>query len=130
MPGHLPGTECNRHYFIHAKKLIPDFQQIFQQYSGISHHMLLQRCILEDLFALITKNHEIEPWKAMVCCINPYVRSSMSEYEIYFNFVFSRTDQVKIRLLKWANADEIYLNKLTEYKLQNYDYISCHAYCS
>ena len=42
-----PGTEYNPPYFVHGAKVLHGFRKVFQQYSGISHHMLFQRSILE-----------------------------------------------------------------------------------
>ncbi len=124
-----PGTEYHMPYFEHAKRLLPGFKKLYLHYSGISHHMLLQRAILEDLLGVIEQIHGIEPWRAIARCIDlkELPGSSMSEYEIYFNFAFSKTDQVKLRPLKWANvsfgdfssADDLH---------KKYDYVSCHSY--
>lgn len=123
-----PGDEYNVPYFIHMNKLIPGLQRVFPKYSGISHHMLLQRCIVEDLFEVISEIHGIEPWRAIVKFVDPNQVSSVSEYEIYFNFAFSRTNQLKIRHLKWLNANGNNLEKVKEYKAEGYDYVSCHTY--
>ena len=79
------------------------------------------------MFDIITQTHHIEPWKAMCKCMDlHFVYSScMSEYEIYFNFIFLQTNQVKIRTLKWADAFS--LSKIEQYKKLGYHYVSCHT---
>ena len=55
-----PGTEYEPPYFVHAAKLIRGNNQIkkvFPYYSGISHHQLFQKPVLEDLFKQISENH-------------------------------------------------------------------------
>lgn len=123
-----PGTENHGPYFKHLAKVFPGFRKVFPQYSGISHHMLLQRSVMEALYAEITKAHNQEPWKVFCAFIdkNELYRSCMCvEYELYFNFVFARTNLVKIRHFKWANVPFYRFNSL---KNAGYDYLSCHSY--
>lgn len=124
-----PGIEYHVPYFEHASRLLPGFKRVFPEHSGISHHMLFQRCVIEDLFNTIRSIHNLEPWKALCRCIdiNQIYGSSLSEYEIYFNFVFQRSDQFKIRKLKWLNTVDSYSNRFKKY---DYDYVSCHIWIS
>jgi hypothetical protein len=123
-----PGTEYHMPYFNHAKRLLPGFQRVYKEYSGISHHMLFQRSILEDLFNEIYQIHKKEPWKALCNCIDTkeVFGSCLSEYEIYFNFTFLKTNQGKIRLVKWTNINSI--QKIQDFKKNNYVYVSCHSW--
>lgn len=122
------GEEYTPQYFEHAQKVIPGFKKKFSKYSGICHHMLFQRCVLEDLFKTISSTHNLEPWRVMCRSIERYYlnQSSMSEYEMYFNFLFSRSEQGKIRMLKWNNFGD--LRRIQEYGPLGYDYVSCHSY--
>lgn len=120
-----PGTENHGPYFTHARKLIPGFKKIYKNHSGISHHMLFQRPVLEDLFQVVEKTHNREFWKAFCDFINLSNPSPASEYEIYFNFTLARTNQCKIRRLKWAN---VRFQNLQRFRKQGYHYVSCHAY--
>ncbi len=123
-----PGTEFHQPYFKHASELIPGFRKVFKEYSGISHHMLFQKSVLQDLMQEIKLYQHIEPWKAFCRYIDhkhlPF--SCLSEYEIYFNFAFMRTSQMKIRPLKWANISS--LDEIVKYQEEEYDYVSCHDY--
>ena len=125
------GREYHRPYFRHAQKLISDnpIVKIFKNYSGICHHMLFQRPIIEELFDCIEKTHKLELWKAIIKCINRQhlFGASFSEYEIYFNFVFGRQKRVKIRSLKWKNI-KLNIDKLKECRAKKYHYVSCHSY--
>jgi hypothetical protein len=123
-----PGTEHTHAYFAHNEKVLPGWKKVFPQYSGISHHMLFQRSVMEALFTDIQSAHNKEPWKVFCQAIdhNEIPRSCMCiEYELYFNYVFSKTDLVKIRHLKW---DNIPFRKFNALKNNGYDYLSCHAY--
>ncbi len=122
------GNELHPPYFEHMGRLIPGLKRFNARYSGVCHHMLFQRAVIDDLFQTITKTHQMEPWKAMCRCIDPaqFNGSSMSEYEIYFNYIFTKTDQMQVRPLKWKNISK--LKKLARYKKAGYHYVSCHAY--
>ena len=122
------GDEYFSAYFDHAKKLIPGHKKVYPDKSGIVHHMLLQRPILEDMFQIISQAHKTEPWKAICRCINheELFQSCMSEYEIYFNFALLRTPQARLRELKWTNIHT--LQYCRAYKLQRYNYVACHTW--
>jgi hypothetical protein len=126
-----PGTEFNAPYFAHANRLIPGFKKIHPYYSGISHHMVFQRPILADLFSIIESAHKTVAWKAFCWCIDQkeLYGSSLSEYEIYFNFVFARTSQVAIRHLQWDNM-KFDRDAIALHQDGGYHYVSCHSYCT
>jgi len=120
------GREYHRPYFVHAKRAIPGFRKVYEQCSGITHHMLFQRCVLEDLFRTIRDTHKLEPWVALVKLIDHrYLYAGLSEYELYFNFIFDRNKNVKMRHLMWKNSDD--LESLEVFKKQGYHYVSFHA---
>ncbi|WP_068471342.1 DUF6492 family protein [Candidatus Protochlamydia phocaeensis] len=122
-----PGTEYHFPYFEHGDRLIPGFQKQFPFYSGISHHMLFQRPILQDLFAVVESVHQKEFWKAFCDCVDlNYLFFGAAEYELYFNFAFARTQQVEIRFLKWDNVNSI--DHLAAYQAAGYHYVSCHSW--
>lgn len=123
-----PGHEMHEPYFAHLKRVWPAFRKVFK-YSGISHHMLFQRSVMEQLFIeLKAANANEEPWR--VFChkidLNWLGRSCMCvEYELYFNFVFAKSNDVKIRKLTWKNIPFRFFKK---FKNSKYHYLSCHAY--
>ncbi len=120
------GDEWILPYFVHGERLIPEFRRIFPHYSGICHHMLFQKHILEDLFKEVESNHKMEFWKAFCLSVDPNLLSGASEYELYFNYIFSKEYPVKIRPLKWKNTPDF--NAMIHYKNAGYHYISCHAW--
>jgi hypothetical protein len=121
-----PGFSYHKPYLKHAGCLIPGFAKIFSKFSGISHHMLFQYPVLQDLFSAVESFHRMPFWEAFCRCVRSYEFSGASEYEIYFNFAFSRTDQVKIRPLQWTDVHS--LDNLDEYKALGFHYVSCHSY--
>jgi hypothetical protein len=100
------GQQHNSSYFQHADRLTGGVvKKIHSKYSGISHHMLFQRSVMEDLFDLVECTHQQPFWIAFCQSVDEKELSfsGASEYELYFNFVLSRTDQVNIRKLLWQN---------------------------
>lgn len=124
-PYFIPAREYMPAYFAHAARLVTGLRRVHAQHSGIAHHMLFQRVVLEDLFALIVKQHGVEPWKAMCRCVDreELFRSCMSEYEIYFNFVLLRSDQGVVHPLKWEQVHS--LHNLAYYQRMGYVYVAC-----
>lgn len=122
------GEENHEEYFNHARRLLPGFKKLFPEYSGITHHMLFQKVILEDLMSQVEEYHEMEFWQAFCLCVSPDQltdkSSGASEYEIYFNYALARTDQIKIRPLLWDNIP--YVENCFHYKERGYHYVSCH----
>jgi hypothetical protein len=127
------GVDYHRPYFEHAAKLVPGFKEIFPGTSAVCHHMLFQREVLKDLFKTVEDHHQMEFWQAFCLLVDPIhlKRSGASEYEIYFNFVFSQTDQVYIRQLSWSempsNGKQDFAKMaIYQAKMQGLDYVSCH----
>lgn len=126
------GTEYHKPYFEHGKRLIPGFKRVFLQHSGIVHHNFFQRHIMQDMFAVIEQAHGVEAWKAIARCIDKNdlklgaISSCMSEYELYFNFVFSGFYKAKLRPLKWKDIRR--LSAIEKARKKGFDYVSCHKH--
>lgn len=112
-------------YLKHAARLLPGFKRIHPEHYGVCHHMLFQRPILKDLFKIVEKHHEMPFWKAFCACVN-IKEGGASEYELYYNFALSRTDQVELRPLKWTNSP--HLEKIDTFKKNGYHFVSFHTY--
>ena len=121
------GSEYHYPYFSHAKSLLPNFKKVYDKYSGICHHMVFQKPVLDHLFSLVENTHQKPFWKAFCEKIGPFMPRSIpvfspcSEYEIYFNFAMQNSNQFKIRKLRWDNVSS--LNNAFKHK---YDYVSAH----
>lgn len=121
------GKEYTREYFHHMERLTKGaVAKQFPEYSGICHHMLFQRALLDDLFTLVEKAEEKEFWKAFCLAVSDKNRSGASEYEIYFNFALAKSDQVQIRKLKWKNIRA--LTMINKCRKQGFDFVSCHSF--
>lgn len=115
-------------YFVHAAKLVPGLSKVFKEFSGITHHMLYQRPVLEDLFSIVEATHSRPFWEVFCQKIDKtqHFFSGASEYEIYFNFFVARSPQYKIRKLRSIDGQYKDLNK--HFKLRFFDYVSYHAF--
>lgn len=122
------GTEYCAPYFEHAARLLPGLKKEYAKWSGVVHHMLFQRSILQDIFNKVETHHGEEMWKAICHCVDRSILwySFCSEYEIYFNYAFAHTSQVEIRHLKWNNVNN--LKNLVELKAAGYHFVGWHAY--
>ena len=125
------GYEHYKIYFHHAKRLLPGFNRVTGS-SGIAHHMLIQRDIIEHLFYDIETHHQIPAWQAFFKTVNlnrdgiTMPKAGLSEYEIYFNYVFGTSNQGHIRPLWWKNCKK--LRHVRMFQERGLDYVSCHSY--
>lgn len=122
------GFEFFPAYFEHAERLLPGFQRVFPKHSGITHHMLVQKAVIESLFCEVENHHKLDFWQAFCfeVDIDKIFFSGASEYEIYFNYVFSKTNQVKVRHLKWKNITS--LHNLENFRKKGFHFVSCHSW--
>jgi hypothetical protein len=124
-----PGFSNYYVYYEHADRCLTGVHKVFPEFSGIAHHMLFQKPILEDLFSRIEQQHQKPLWQAFCLAADERLVPNgpfASEFELYFNFVFANTDQVNIRLLKWTDIASI--DNLASLKKQGYHYVSNHSY--
>lgn len=117
-------------YFAHMARLLPGLQRADEKYTGVVHHMLFQRPILEDLFAQIEKVHGEEPWKAIAHCVDTQevYGACCSDYEIYFNFALLRTDQAHVRPFRWEDSYDPTPERLREFKREGNIFVAFHHY--
>ncbi len=121
------GVEYHPPYFRHAEKLLPEIRRLWPEYSGISHHMLFQRSILTDLFSRVENYHQMPLWQAFCKCVDAKdVICGASEFEIYFNFAFSKTSEINLQHLKWENV--VSMDHLQDFQRKGYHFVSCHKY--
>jgi len=126
LPLYNIGTEYHRPYFEHMNKLHSTLVKQNNN-SGICHHMMFQKHILNELFSLIEHLHKLPFWKVFLLSISKkdITGSGASEYELYFNYLhIYHQNKFSIRPLKWENTNN--LNNLNNGN--NLDYVSCHWY--
>jgi hypothetical protein len=115
----------------HIFKLLPSIKtklpQKYNKISGICHHMIFQKNIIEDLFQKIQKQHNtLDPfYKIFMQKIDDGYE--VSEYNLYFYFLITHYPQrMVIRNLKYKNTSNL---SLWRYKIfKKYDYCSFHSY--
>ena len=126
------GYEYTQNYHIHSQKLHPSIVRATLAYSGVSHHMVLGRSYILEIFKLVEDYHNNKEvgkpfWQIFIECLDskdgvPYAQCS--EYEIYFNYMcIYHPDKILLRELKWDNVEY-----LTDNVKQNYHYASVPKY--
>jgi len=81
----------------HAAELVPGWT-VMHPFSGMQHHMLFQRAILEDLFSVVEARWERPFWEALLHRVDPEKWNAASEYVIYHHFALQRhPDEVAAR---------------------------------
>lgn len=122
------GSQHHKPYFEHMQRTIPGLKRLYGEHSGICHHMLFQRAILDDFIKTIEKEHHKVAWKALVLTLDQEElhKSCMSEYELYFNFALMKTNKVRIRSLMWKNVSS--LNDVALARKEGFDFVVCHSY--
>lgn len=118
--------EAKTSYLKHAERLVPGYQRIYPEFYSVCHHMLFQKPILKDLFRTVENYHHTPFWKAFCACVTLNKEEGASEYEIYYNYALSHTDQVQLRELKWANSAHI--EEKVHFKNAGYHFVAFHSY--
>lgn len=119
------GTEYYPAYFEHIQRLLPGTSKVFPQYSGICHHMLIQKEIIDEIFSQVEAIHGIPFWEAVVRLLDKE-ELKFSEYELYFNYVFAHHKKVDLRFFRWANISKIYA--IGKYSRRKFHYVSIHEW--
>jgi GR25 family glycosyltransferase involved in LPS biosynthesis len=124
IPYFTTGTENHKPYFEHIDKLIPGLNRM-TKYSGIVHHMMFNKTILNDLFNYVENLHNKKFYQAFIDCIDFSKGMCLaSEYEIYFNFVIKfHRDKYELREVKWANCSN---NDLHKHKIEGNLFVALH----
>lgn len=115
------------HYVAHAQRMAPSYSQVYPEVNSVNHHMLFQKPILDDLFQEVEEYHGMPLWKVFCQSVDLNRKwGSGSEYELYYNFALTHTNQVSIRYLKRRASSS--LRALNEYKNEGYVLVSFHTY--
>lgn len=125
--------EYNRPYFDFNKRLINLERTL--PFSGICHHTLMRRPIIQKLFDTIAQHHKASAWRAMCRLIDAKQLfkaavtngpcSPMAENELYPNFARLHDPLFKIRHLRFTNSNE--MNRLDQHK-HTYHFAAFHAW--
>lgn len=118
--------EAKNNYLRHAKRLVPGYERIYPEIYSVCHHMLFQRAILKDLFRTVEYYHQAPFWKAFCFCVDFKGEEGASEYEIYYHYALTHTDQVGLRELQWANS--AHPDEKDQFKKAGYHFVAFHTY--
>lgn len=117
-------SEYHKPYFEHMKRMNPTFTRQ-TDVSGISHHMMMNRTILLELFSKFNQPF----WRVFIECVQEHLNvqphvleSGASEYELYFNYMLlHHKNKMVVRTLHWSNMHPSY-DILTNSR--HFDYVS------
>lgn len=115
----------------HIKKILPDIAEKLpkelENISGICHHMLFQKHLIEELFARVESYDVSGDSFYKVFLKNREKSYAVAEYNLYFYFLASlHAQNYKIRILKYKNTSDFNLWKY-RWRLK-YHYCSFHSY--
>lgn len=130
-------------YQNHFKKLHPTFNDFNK--SGICHHIIYNKHIINEIFNLIEKHHNQTFWKIYLNLMDTRpneIHSEPANCELYFNYISKfHKDKFILRLIKWLespavggqnnriNSDESIFQTQKEKALkENCNYIAFHSY--
>lgn len=116
----------------HIKKLLPEISvekipKEFQAVSGISHHMMFNREILNDLFQRVEAHDGTGDKFYEIFLKHADHSHSAAEYQTYFNFILVfYLNKISIRKLIYKNTADSNVHK---YRFRfKYHYCSFHSY--
>lgn len=127
----LEKSKFHQESFQHIITLIPDIKnklpKKYHNISGVCHHMLFQKDILQDLFNQVIANDKIDQDFYKIFLKHSQGGNSVSEYNLYFYFILSfYHDKIKTRNLKYKNCANF--RPLLENLRKKYHYCSYHDY--
>ena len=99
------------------------------EYSGTTHHMLFQRKYIEEILSVRGKSKAKEFWKIIMANIDTTTESSLSEQDLYFNYMLKHhLAKVKIRKMRFMNFPHYGDSWIKLFKILGYSYLSSHEY--
>lgn len=117
--------------FRHIARIFPEIAEKlpenFKNVSGICHHMLFQKCIIEELFKRVEEIDGSGDPFYKIFLKKSETSSGVAEYNLYFYFLVSlHPNQYKIRILRYKNTANF---SLWKYRFRpKYHYCSFHSY--
>lgn len=116
------GSEYHPPYFTHMLKLDEELTKVYDDKSGICHHMMFEKKYVVELINKMEEKHNDTFYNIFLKMVTDVNDSGASEYEIYFNYTFKNySNNVEIRQLKWTDSKTLDINA-------DFDYISYHWY--
>lgn len=123
------GYEYHNPYFIHMAKMDESFFKIINV-SGICHHMMFEVKYVNEIIDIVEKKHNDTFYNIFLKMVEDKQGSGSSEYELYFNYIFSQhSNNVILRQLLWNNVNNIdNINNEKYLQENNLNYVSYHWY--
>ncbi len=127
----LDKSKFHQDSYKHIAKILPEIDQKlpenFRNISGICHHMLFQKHIIEVLFKRVEELDRIGDPFYKVFLKNSETACGVAEYNLYFYFLISlHPQEYHIRILHYKNTADFSLWKY-RWRLK-YHYCSFHSY--
>lgn len=127
--------EVNHVHVDFAKRLLPGWFPA-NVFSGMQHHMIFQKDIINEIFLLAEKTHKKEFWKAFIDNVEIIKWNAASEYVICYHYMLNRhKDKVVTRHLKAcdiihdSNKEIRAARKAAELcKKSEFNAVGCHAF--
>ncbi len=116
-----------KHIGVVFPEIISKLPENFRNISGICHHMLFQRHLIEQLFAEVEKIDGSGDPFYKIFLKTSHTSYGIAEYNLYFYFLVSlHPSEYKIRILNYKNTADF---SLWKYRLRRkYHYCSFHSY--
>lgn len=105
-----PASELHAAYTNHMQLLLPGLRRCNSVLSGITHWMVFDRLILNDLIRRVENHWRMSFWQAYLAAVDPEwrVQGGASEYDLYFNFALQfHSGRVRLRSLPWCVSGEM-----------------------
>lgn len=80
-----PNDNIKHIHINHAKLLVKNWD-VMNPFTGMHHHMLINKHIMKSLFQNVEENHKETFWKTFINVLKSDEWTSASEYIIYFHF--------------------------------------------
>lgn len=111
-------------YFDHMSQLLPGLGRLNPIGSGVAHHMIFQRDIMDRLFNEVEEYHGVPLWRAMCRCVDhkELFLSCFSEYELYYTYALARTPKARTRKAKAMHLEKPI--NIEKYRAKGFDYIT------
>lgn len=127
----LEDSDFHQTTYRHIIKILPEIAEKlpekFRNISGICHHMLFQKHIIEELFKRVENIDGTGDPFYKIFLKNSKIMCGVAEYNLYFYFLVSlHPQEYQIRILNYKNTSDF---SLWKYRLRSkYDYCSFHSY--
>jgi len=115
-------SEYHKPYFEHMERVHPSLKRLYENKSGICHHMIFETKYTNKLIDMVEDFHKRQFWVVFLQKVSEDLchASGASEYEIYFNYMLKEnSNKIELRYLNYKDSQTLDINS-------DFDYISYH----